>query len=103
MTASADPKLRLVARVVGEVQGVGFRWFVQREAIRGGLVGWVANEPDGSVAIVAEGPPTALDGLEMALRAGPTGARVRDLTVRRSPAAGGFGRFEIRSGSHPGY
>ena len=102
MTASADPKLRLVARVVGEVQGVGFRWFVQREAIRAGLVGWVANEPDGSVAVVVEGLPPALDTLEMALRAGPTGARVRDVTVQRSPSSGGFGRFEIRSGSHSG-
>ena len=102
MTTGADPTLRLVARVVGEVQGVGYRWYVQREAIRAGVVGWVANEPDGSVTVVAEGPPTALDALEMALRAGPTGARVGDLTVQRLPSTGGFGRFEIRSGSHTG-
>ena len=42
---------RLVANVRGSVQGVGFRWFVQREAARLGLDGWVANRSDGSVEV----------------------------------------------------
>ena len=45
---------RLVAIVRGQVQGVGYRWFVQREAARLGLQGWVANQLDGSVEVVAE-------------------------------------------------
>ncbi len=88
--------------VVGDVQGVGFRWFVMREAVRLGLVGWVANEPDGSVAVVAEGPPGALDGLADALGAGPPGARVETVTAHRLAPAGRFARFDIRPGGHPG-
>ena len=47
---------RLVARVEGLVQGVGFRWFAQRVAGELGLAGSATNLPDGSVEVVAEGP-----------------------------------------------
>jgi acylphosphatase len=93
---------RIEAEVGGEVQGVGFRWFVRREAERLGLSGWVANEPDGSVRVVAEGPPTALEQLIARLRSGPPGAAVSDVRVDRLAATGAFDRFAIRSGGHPG-
>jgi acylphosphatase len=93
---------RLEATVRGRVQGVGFRWFVSRTAARLELSGWVANRPDGSVQLVAEGPESALEALEAALRRGPQGAGVADVEVRRLPATGTYGAFEIRSGSHPG-
>jgi acylphosphatase len=93
---------RIEAEVRGEVQGVGFRWFVRREAERLGLSGWVANEPDGSVRVVAEGSPTALDQLIARLRSGPPGAAVSDVRADRLAATGAFDRFAIRSGSHPG-
>ena len=51
------PRERLHAVVRGTVQGVGFRWFVQRVAARMELQGWVANRSDRSVEVVAEGPP----------------------------------------------
>src|SRR3989304_6288562 len=57
----------LGARVRGLVQGVGFRWFVVREAARLGLLGWVANGPDGAVSVVVDGPPEALDVFAAAL------------------------------------
>jgi acylphosphatase len=62
--------------VSGRVQGVGFRWFVMREATRLDLGGYVRNLPDGSVEVVAEGPPAGLASLESALRHGPPAARV---------------------------
>ncbi|MFI5253960.1 MAG: acylphosphatase [Candidatus Limnocylindrales bacterium] len=93
---------RLEARVVGDVQGVGFRWFVLREALGLDLVGWVANESDGSVAVMAEGLVESLDRLQSALAAGPPGARVEAVMAQRSPLTGGFARFEIRSGGHHG-
>ena len=52
---------RLDATLHGRVQGVGFRWFVQRTARGLGLVGWTQNQPDGSVRVVAEGPSASLD------------------------------------------
>ncbi len=50
--------------VKGRVQGVGFRWFVQREAAEIGLRGWVRNTDDGHVEIVAAGEPDAVGGVE---------------------------------------
>jgi len=93
---------RLEARVVGDVQGVGFRWYVQREALGLGLVGWVANDPDGGVTVVAEGPAQVLDRLQAALGIGPPGARVEAVMAHRLAITGRFARFEIRSGGLPG-
>lgn len=93
---------RLDASVLGRVQGVGFRWFVMREASRLQLTGWVANESDGSVHVVAEGPPDRLDLLEGALGVGPEGATVEHVEARRSSSNGGFHRFELRSRGHRG-
>jgi acylphosphatase len=62
--------------VKGRVQGVGFRWFVQREAAEIGLRGWVRNTTDGHVEIVAAGEPGHLDELKAAVRKGSRGSRV---------------------------
>lgn len=63
-------------RVIGRVQGVGFRWWTRRTATDLGLHGWVRNERDGSVVVHAGGPVEALARLEEALLRGPTAARV---------------------------
>jgi acylphosphatase len=86
---------RLEAVVAGRVQGVGFRYFVRQTAGRLGLAGWVRNEPDGSVRVVAEGPPAALAALELALHEGPAGAAVRDVRASRGPATGAFDGFDV--------
>src|SRR5213595_3888362 len=62
---------RLHAVVRGDVQGVGFRYFVQRKAQQLGLRGWVRNNDDGTVELVAEGDRGKLEDLERAVRAGP--------------------------------
>jgi acylphosphatase len=93
---------RLEATVHGRVQGVGFRYWVVRLALGLGLTGWVANEADGSVRCVAEGPPEALDTLEARLRTGPIGAIVDDVRTVRMPATGRHAGFEVRSGGHSG-
>jgi acylphosphatase len=89
------PHGRLEAVAAGRVQGVGFRWFVRERAQALGLAGWVRNEPDGTVRVVAEGPPAALDALAAALRAGPPGAVVRDLHASRGAATGTFDGFGV--------
>ena len=87
---------RLKAVISGEVQGVGFRWSVQRQAGQLGLTGYAENLPDGSVRVEAEGDPGQLDQLEAFLRQGPRWAEVASLDSRRVPATGEFHRFEAR-------
>jgi len=70
----------------GRVQGVGFRWFVWREAERLGLGGFARNLRDGTVEVVSQGPDEALDRLEELLRRGPSGARVDTLDRLDVPA-----------------
>ena len=67
---------RVGFRVVGRVQGVGFRWWTRRTAMELGLHGWVRNERDGSVVVHAGGSSEALARFEDALRRGPTASRV---------------------------
>ena len=93
---------RLEAVVYGVVQGVGYRWFVQREAARLGLVGWTANRADGSVEVVAEGPEGALEALLAALQLGPASASVSRVEVHHEPARGQLVGFTVRSGAHRG-
>jgi len=62
--------------VKGRVQGVGFRWFVQNEAARIGLRGWVRNTDDGDVEVMAAGSPDQLEDLVLALGRGTRGSRI---------------------------
>ena len=62
--------------VRGRVQGVGFRWFVHREAAGLGLRGWVRNTDDGCVEAVVAGEPEDIDELSRAIRKGSRGSRV---------------------------
>lgn len=97
-----DARERLVATVRGRVQGVGFRWHVRRHAARLGLTGWTANMADGSLHVVAEGSPAALDELAGVLADGPPGAIVDRVDVQRVRATGDFGSFDIRASGHRG-
>ena len=88
--------LRLKAVIRGEVQGVGFRWAVQRQAGQLGLTGYAENLPDGTVRDEAEGDSDRLDQLEAFLHQGPRWAEVASLDSQRMPATGEFHRFEAR-------
>ena len=83
--------------VKGRVQGVGFRWFVHREAAEIGLHGWVRNTDDGHVEIIASGTEEQLTELRQALGKGSRGSRV-DSVVQHELAeseAAGLGPFKI--------
>jgi acylphosphatase len=77
------PEIRL--KVVGRVQGVGFRWFVRERAVELGLSGWVRNTNAGDVELVASGEQAKLSLLEVAVTKGPRGALVAAVS-RESPA-----------------
>jgi acylphosphatase len=83
--------------IKGRVQGVGFRWFVQREAGELELHGWVRNTEDGDVEVVAAGEPDDLAELRSSLHRGPRGSRV-DHVIEHSLAdseAEGLKSFRI--------
>jgi acylphosphatase len=79
----------------GRVQGVGFRWFVHREAAELGLRGWVRNTDAGEVEIVAAGDAETIAELRVELHKGSRGSRVdtvieHELTEAEGESLGGF-------------
>jgi acylphosphatase len=92
--ASTRQRLRAVVR--GDVQGVGYRYFARREAQSRGLVGFVRNNADETVEVVAEGERSQLDTLVLALNRGPTAARVERVDCEWSAAEGTASGFSIR-------
>ena len=83
-------------KIEGLVQGVFYRAYTQREAQRLGLTGFVRNEPDGSVYVVACGERAALEAFEAWLWQGPPQANVTN--VSKFPSLlGGFSGFEVET------
>ena len=87
---------RLEARVTGRVQGVGFRAFITRQAQHLDVEGWVRNERDGSVRLVAEGPREQLERLLASTRQGPSMAHVDHVTQDWDDATDEFDGFSVR-------
>lgn len=86
----------MTARITGRVQGVGYRWWVRRQADALSLTGWVMNADDErSVELVAEGSDEDLEELLRRLHRGPSGARVDSVDAQRGPASGEFDGFGI--------
>lgn len=80
--------------ITGRVQGVGFRFYMQRKARELGLTGWVRNCRDGSVEAVIQGTSAAVETMIAWARRGPPSAVVAD--VRVADASGDFTTFEAR-------
>jgi len=92
-TEKAAQARRYVVR--GRVQGVGFRWFVEAEAHRLGIAGWVRNNADGSMEVLAIGARDQLAGLRSSLREGPRAARVDDVEEFEARPVPGLNTFRI--------
>ena len=92
-TEKATQARRFLVR--GRVHGVGFRWFVEREAHVLGIAGWVRNNADGSVEVLAIGSREQLLGLQSRLRAGPRAARVDDVEELEAKLIAGLTTFRI--------
>jgi acylphosphatase len=84
---------RFVVR--GRVQGVGFRWFVEREAHILGIAGWVRNNANGSVEVLAQGTRDQLSGLRSRLGQGPRAARVDGVEESEAQPVAGITSFRI--------
>ena len=92
-TEKATQARRFVVR--GRVQGVGFRWFVEREAHLLAVSGWVRNNADGSVEVLAQGTRDQLLGLRSRLRQGPRAARVDEVEESEVGPVAGLSSFRI--------
>ena len=89
----ADVRSRVVAH--GQVQGVFFRDSTRREAERRGVAGWASNEPDGTVAMVFEGPEDAVEAMIAFVRDSPGHSSVASVEVS-SEAPEGVSGFSTR-------
>ena len=91
----------IVRRIVveGYVQGVGYREFTRRAALRLGVSGWVRNRSDGAVEALIYGQPAAVEALVAEMRRGPRFAAVESLSVIEHDEmdGGGNGNFIVRS------
>ena len=88
-------KIRKAARAQGRVQGVGFRFFVQTEAKKAKVTGWVKNESDGSVTMEIQGTPEQLSSLEDRIKKGNGFAKVTQLDSTEIAAVVGESQFSI--------
>ena len=86
--ASPEPPVRLTAWVRGQVQGVGFRWWVRSRALKLGLAGSATNLEDGRVLVVAEGGRDRCEQLLALLSRPGAPGRVTGVTQRWSAALG---------------
>src|ERR1700690_4268131 len=93
-TEKAVAARRFIVR--GRVQGVGFRWFVEREAHILGIVGWVRNNADSSVEILALGTRDQLAGLRSRLRAGPRASRVDEVEESEAQPISNLSTFRFQ-------
>ena len=93
--STSDTSQRLEATVRGRVQGVGFRHFTRHTAQSFGLVGFVRNDPDGTVTVVAEGSRETLDDLVRALHDGPRSAVVEHVETTWTSPRDDFDDFSV--------
>jgi acylphosphatase len=81
-------------RIIGRVQGVGFRFYMQRKARELGVTGWVHNCRDGSVEAMVQGSPESVDAMIAWARRGPPSAMVTGVQV--TDGTGVFAEFSAR-------
>lgn len=87
---------RLSVRINGRVQGVGYRYFVQRKANEKSLTGWVKNRADGTVEIEAVGAQQALEEFLSYVRVGPPAANVASADVNWFDDEPQYKGFDVR-------
>lgn len=88
--------VRLTAWVHGRVQGVGFRWWTRSRALELGLTGYAANQRDGRVLVVAQGPRESCDKLLHLLQGDATPGQVDDVIAEWSSAGKPISGFAER-------
>ena len=94
--AESKTSVRYFGRATGQVQGVGFRMFVQQHASELGLTGWVRNMEDGSVGREIQGDPEKIDKLSVLIREGNYFIKVKELKFEPVETVPNETRFVVR-------
>jgi len=84
------------AVIIGQVQGVSFRYYTYHEALKLGLKGWVRNLRDGSVEALFEGEQGSVERALAWCRLGPPAARVKEVQVEWQSPSGKLEAFQVR-------
>ena len=94
---SSPPKntLTLNMKITGKVQGVGFRFFVQQQAQKLGINGWVSNKSNGDVEALAQGEKADLEQFIAKVKEGPSFSRVENVSLNWVKEAEQYFGFEI--------
>ena len=81
MSSQSEDNLTVNMKIAGKVQGVGFRYFVLRQAQELGINGWVSNKPNGDVESLAQGEKADLEQFIAKVKEGPSFSRVEDVSL----------------------
>lgn len=88
--------IKVILKISGKVQGVFFRAYTLEKANDLCVTGWVANESDGTVTVVAEGPENQVNQLVDWCHSGPSNAYVEKVEIQTATYTGEFEEFSIR-------
>ena len=95
MSSKPESILTVNIKITGKVQGVGFRYFVLRQAQELGITGWVSNKSNGHVEAMAQGDKEDLDQFIAKVKQGPAFSRVDDLILNWEDGQENYTSFEI--------
>ena len=95
MSSQPEDTLTVNMKITGKVQGVGFRYFVLRQAQKLGINGWVNNKPNGAVEALAQGDKEDLEQFIAKVKQGPAFSRVEDVSLNWVNEAEKYFCFEI--------
>ena len=95
MSSQLQDILTVIMVIIGKVQGVGFRYFVLRQAQELGIRGWVNNKPNGDVKVLAQGEKADLEQFFAKVKEGPSFSRVDDVNLKWVNEGEQYFGFEI--------
>ena len=95
MSSQPEDTLTVNMKITGKVQGVGFRYFVLRQAQKLSIKGWVSNNSNGNVEALAQGEKEGLDHFIAKVKQGPAFSRVEDVSLNWVNEAEQYFSFEI--------
>ena len=96
MPPQSENILTVNIKITGKVQGVGFRYFVLRQAQKLGINGWVSNKSNGDVEAFAQGEKADLEQFIAKVKEGPSFSRAEDVSLNWLNEAEQYFGFEIK-------